>query len=195
MNASRVLKVVRGAALVVAVAAFATGGQAAEPVSSSYILGKLVPITGQEDRSIDLDITFELNSARLSANAKGQLDALGQALVSPQLGTAKIGIYGHTDASGAADFNKTLSEKRAESVKVYLVGTFKIDPMRLDTAGYGEEKLKNPANPRGAENRRVEIVNLTPNASRPMAAPSKAMPSVPAPAAAPIPSGGMQSIQ
>lgn len=173
--------------LVAGMVAFAAPGRAAEPVSSSYILGKLVPITGQEERSIDLDITFELGSARLTTNAKTQLDALGQALVSPQLTTAQIGIYGHTDASGAADFNKTLSEKRAEAVKIYLAGKFPIDPARLATAGYGEEKLKNPANPKGAENRRVEIVNLTPTPSRPMA-PAKG-PAVPAPA------GGMQAIQ
>lgn len=195
MKGSRWLGAALAAVLTAGVVAVAVPGQAAEPVSSSYILGKLVPITGQEDRAIDLDITFKINSASLTPAAMSQLDALGQALVSPQLGTAKIGIYGHTDASGAADFNKTLSEKRAVSVKAYLVDKFKIDPMRLDTAGYGEEKLKNPANPRGGENRRVEIVNLTPAPSKPMAMPSKAAPSVPAPAAAPAPSGGMQAIQ
>ncbi|MBE0529632.1 MAG: OmpA family protein [Rhodospirillales bacterium] len=168
--------------LVAGLAAFSIHGRAAEPVSSSYILGKLVPITGQEDRSIDLDIKFDLESAQLTAGAKTQLDFLGQALVSPLLATAQIGIYGHTDASGTAHLNKALSEKRAAAAKSYLLERFAIDPERLITAGYGEEKLKNPANPNGAENRRVEVVNLTGTSSLPTT-PTKG------------PAGDMQAIQ
>jgi len=180
--------IVAGAVLV---AAFAGAAQASEPVSSSYILEKLAPITGEEEgRSIDLDITFDLGSARLSKEAVRQLEALGQALTSAQLANARIGIYGHTDASGRAVHNKKLSEDRAASVKAYLVATFKIDAGRLFTAGYGEEKLKNAAAPNAAENRRVQIVNLSPMPSRPP------QPSQPAKDAAPVaPTGGMQAIQ
>lgn len=201
------------AALIVA----ALPAGASEPVPTTQIIGELIPITGHEgERSIDLDITFKFGSAALTASAKSQLDALGQALISPQLEGARIGIYGHTDASGPADVNQKLSEKRAASVRIYLVETFGIDPDRLVAAGYGETKLKNTANPNAAENRRVEIVNLStvpskavanpahetkPAAAQPMAGPAMAGPHAPtaptAPTApmAPPEGGGMQSIQ
>ena len=153
---------------------------ASEPVSAQYIIGKLVPITGEEEgRSIDLQINFELNSARLTPEAEQQLDALGTAMISPELSYAQFSIYGHTDASGSAEYNKTLSEKRAESVKTYLVGKFDIAPDRLYTAGYGEEKLKNAANPNAAENRRVQIVNRTPLKGKAVPQAPQAMPQAP----------------
>ena len=40
--------------------------------------------------------------------------------------------------------------------------TFKLDEGLFDTFGYGEEQLKNTRNPNARENRRVEIVNLSP---------------------------------
>jgi outer membrane protein OmpA-like peptidoglycan-associated protein len=199
-------------ALFAAHALFAGVANASEPVSSSYIIGKLVAITGEEEgRSIDLDITFELGSARLSKSAQSQLNALGEALLSPQLSDMQIGIYGHTDASGSAGLNKKLSEKRAASVKAFLVDQFSIADDRLFAAGYGEEKLKNTEKPNAAENRRVQIVNLTPMKSQAVPSTAKEVrqpalqvtpPSIPAmPAAPAVPSpmapaqgGGMQSI-
>ncbi|MBT3360160.1 MAG: OmpA family protein [Rhodospirillales bacterium] len=172
---------------------------ASEPVTSSYILGKLMPITGEDEgRSIDLQINFELGSAKLSQSATAQLDALGQALMSPRLVGAQIGVYGHTDASGRASYNQKLSEQRAASVKAYLIQTFNIAPDLLFSAGYGEDKLKNEAQPNAAENRRVQIVNLTPPKSMPVQNPAQpaaeAMPAMPA-MPAPLPEGGgMQTI-
>ena len=58
--------------------------------------------------------------------------------------------------------NMTLSERRAEAVRDYLVGHFSIGASRLIAIGYGEERLKNTADPDAAENRRVEVVNLGP---------------------------------
>lgn len=200
-----------GFAKALAVAALAglmgSAALASEPVSSSYILGKLIPITGEEEgRSIDLQINFERGSAKLSPSATAQLDALGQALTSPRMAGAQIGVYGHTDASGKASYNQKLSERRAVSVKTYLAEMFGIKPDLLFSAGYGEDKLKNEAQPNAAENRRVEIVNLTPPKSTPVQNPAQpaveAMPQVQQqqqqipvqPPAQLIEGGGMQTI-
>lgn len=129
------------------------------------IVKGLTPITGFEGadrRAVDLDIRFKVNSAELTEAARRQLDALGAALKSEKLAGSRFGINGHTDASGAAAYNKILSEKRALAVKGYLAGKFGIDPARLDAVGWGEERLKNPFDPKSAENRRVEVINLTP---------------------------------
>jgi outer membrane protein OmpA-like peptidoglycan-associated protein len=53
--------------------------------------------------------------------------------------TVKVEISGHTDNTGAADYNVGLSRRRSEAVKKYLVGTG-IDPSRITVAGYGAEK-------------------------------------------------------
>ena len=134
---------------------------------------------------------------------------LGGALIAPELKDALFAINGHTDASGSAAYNKTLSQKRADSVKTFLVSEFDIDPKRLEAVGWGEERLKNTADPKAAENRRVEIVNLTPlppkKAAPPqpsvvqpqsMAVQPQSQPVAPAPMATPpVPEGGgMQSI-
>lgn len=128
---------------------------------SEAIVKELIPVTGVEDRAIDLDIRFKVNSAILSPDAKEQLDALGKALTAPELAGSRIRIVGHTDASGDDAYNKTLSEHRAQAVGTYLAEHHGIDAQRLETMGWGEERLKDPANPRGGVNRRVEIVNLS----------------------------------
>ncbi len=133
------------------------------------IIRSLAPINRPGMRqAIDLDIRFRTGSAELSPEAAIQLGELGMALLSETLADAKIEIAGHTDATGPAELNKRLSLARAESVKAYLVEHFGIDPERLATVGWGPEKLKDPQNPAGGVNRRVEITNL----GRPQASPA-----------------------
>lgn len=71
----------------------------------------------------------------------------------------KLTIEGHTDASGSAAHNQTLSEQRAAAVKAYLVGKG-IDAARLNTAGFGASRpvAANASELGRAQNRRVELV-------------------------------------
>lgn len=105
-------------------------------------------------------IYFDLNSSALRADAKPILDRIGAALSSDQLASYRFSIIGHTDASGSADYNMTLSQRRANSVRDYLAGKFGIDRSRLQSVGRGESQLLNPAAPNDRTNRRVEIMNL-----------------------------------
>jgi outer membrane protein OmpA-like peptidoglycan-associated protein len=109
---------------------------------------------------IDVEINFDFNSAELTPHAEPQLNSLGKALTSPELQGAVVMLGGHTDAKGADDYNQKLSERRAETVKRFLVDNYKVSPDLLVTSGYGKEGLKNSAEPFAAENRRVEIVNV-----------------------------------
>lgn len=72
--------------------------------------------------------------------------------------TLKLAIDGHTDSQGSDEYNQTLSENRAKSVKDYLVSKG-IDESRLISAGYGETKpVADNATAAGrAKNRRTEI--------------------------------------
>lgn len=68
-----------------------------------------------------------------------------------------VQLEGHASAPGDASYNQSLSEKRAKDVAAELVKDG-IEESRISTVGYGEDRLKNPANTRAAnaENRRVE---------------------------------------
>lgn len=71
----------------------------------------------------------------------------------------KILITGHTDSDGDEKANLELSQKRAKSVKDYLVNQFKIEANRIETDGKGETMpIESNATPQGkAKNRRVEF--------------------------------------
>lgn len=109
---------------------------------------------------VDLDITFEYDSAQLSPKAEPQLANLARALTGPELTGTVVMLGGHTDAKGGDSYNQQLSERRAETVKRFLVTRYKIAPDTLITAGYGKKDMKNSTDPFAAENRRVEIVNM-----------------------------------
>ena len=107
--------------------------------------------------NIDLEITFDYNSADISAKSLPSVQALGRALSNPDLKGSTFIVAGHTDAAGGEAYNQDLSERRADSIKRYLVDKFGI---ALVTVGYGKSKLKDPANPMAEANRRVQVVNM-----------------------------------
>jgi outer membrane protein OmpA-like peptidoglycan-associated protein len=108
---------------------------------------------------VDLNIPFEVNSSELKPEAQRQLEHLIEALSRDSLSEFRFQIAGHTDASGAADYNRQLSERRANSVMQYLVENG-VDPQRLVAVGHGEDMLLVTEDPQHADNRRVEIRNL-----------------------------------
>jgi outer membrane protein OmpA-like peptidoglycan-associated protein len=105
-------------------------------------------------------VTFEFDSAIVGPKAVPTLATLGRALGNPSLKGATFLIGGHTDAAGSDSYNQSLSERRAEAVKIFLAEQFKLSPDRLLAIGFGSSKLKNTAHPLAAENRRVQIVNI-----------------------------------
>ena len=109
--------------------------------------------------NIDLEITFDYNSADISAKSLPSVQALGKALTNPDLKGSTFIVAGHTDAAGAEAYNQDLSERRADSIKRYLTDKFGIAGTDLVTVGYGKSKLKDPGNPMAEANRRVQVVN------------------------------------
>jgi outer membrane protein OmpA-like peptidoglycan-associated protein/opacity protein-like surface antigen len=101
-------------------------------------------------------LTFALGSAQLTPQAEGVLDGL-VALANKHPG-AVIEIGGYTDSTGSAVFNQQLSEKRALSVRNYMV-LKGITPDRLKAIGYGETNfVATNDTPEGRQqNRRVEF--------------------------------------
>jgi outer membrane protein OmpA-like peptidoglycan-associated protein len=118
----------------------------------------------QSKPAIDLEINFDFNSAAITSKAEPQLDELGAALSDPKLRGATISINGHTDGVGGDAFNKKLSERRAAMIKQYLVDNFHLSAGNPRTVGYGKTRPKNASDLNAPENRRVEVVNLAPQA-------------------------------
>jgi outer membrane protein OmpA-like peptidoglycan-associated protein len=109
--------------------------------------------------SVDIEINFDYRSAKIGPAAVPSVTALGKALTNPELKGSTFILAGHTDAKGSLPANQDLSEKRADSIKSYLIDHFKIPASTLVTVGYGKTKLKSEIDPLAAENRRVQVVN------------------------------------
>ena len=109
---------------------------------------------------IDLEITFDYNSADISTTSLASVQALGKALSNPNLKGSTFVVAGHTDAVGGESYNQDLSERRADTIKRYLVERFGIAGADLVTVGYGKSKPKDPNAPLDPANRRVQVVNM-----------------------------------
>lgn len=110
-----------------------------------------------EDLVITLSgVLFETGGHDLTADAKKRLDVVIHAV--RQNPERTITIAGYTDSKGRADYNRTLSQKRADEVKRYLEGQG-VAPSRIASVGRGEEDAiaSNDTEQGRAENRRVEI--------------------------------------
>ena len=114
----------------------------------------------QEKPNIDLEITFDYNSAEISQKSLPLVQSLGRALSSAELKGSTFIVAGHTDAAGGDSYNQDLSERRADSIKRYLIDNFHISSADLVTVGYGKTKLKDPNQPLAEVNRRVQVVNM-----------------------------------
>lgn len=112
---------------------------------------------------IGADALFEFDKATLTSDAEETLSALVPLLA--KAGKHPMSVEGHTDAKGSDDYNQTLSEQRARSVKDWLV-THGAAPAGTLTKGWGERRPVAPnAKPDGSDdpagrqkNRRVEVV-------------------------------------
>ncbi len=109
---------------------------------------------------IDLEIQFDYNSADISKTSLTAVQELGKALSNPTLKGSTFVVAGHTDAIGSEPYNLDLSERRADTIKRYLVDKFGIAGSDLVTVGYGKTKLKDASNPTAPINRRVQVVNM-----------------------------------
>ena len=109
---------------------------------------------------IDLEIQFDYNSADIAKTSVASVQALGKALSDPALKGSTFVVAGHTDATGGEAYNQGLSERRADTIKKYLVQNYGLNGTDLVTVGYGETKLKDTANGADPINRRVQVVNM-----------------------------------
>jgi len=153
-------------------------GSVAQQTSSEQMLRDLVPkpktrslngptrgikVEGRrtENASLNLYINFEYNSSELKQDSLIVLDQLAAAINNDRLVKYDFLIAGHTDAKGSDAYNLALSQRRARSVKNYLIARHPIQSSRLIEKGFGESRLLDGDNPLDGSNRRVQIVTLS----------------------------------
>ena len=101
-------------------------------------------------------VNFELDSAKLTPNAKTILDEVASSLLAVQ--TIQVEVQGHTSSEASDAYNLTLSDNRAEAVRQYLIGRG-VASERMTVKGYGETTpVADNDTEAGRElNRRVEL--------------------------------------
>jgi OOP family OmpA-OmpF porin len=116
---------------------------------------KRIVVTRSEIQLLE-PIQFKYNDSAILPVSFPLLDEVVALMVErPQV---KLGIYGHTDNRGGADYNKRLSDRRAAAVVKYIVDKG-VSSDRLESAGFGMEQplVDNNTEENRAKNRRVEF--------------------------------------
>ncbi len=131
-------------------------------VQYDEVKSKEVQVRTKDNSSIftvDENILFDFDKSVLRDNGKQKLDEIATAIKN-RYPEGMLGIYGYTDNIGSKEYNKELSEARAESVKQYMNQQTSIDMSRINTYARGESNpvADNSTEAGRQKNRRVDIV-------------------------------------
>lgn len=108
----------------------------------------------------NVEVQFNPDSPIIRPESYQTLGRIADALYDPALSSYGFLIVGHTEATGKREYNLTLSQRRAESIRGVLVTTFKVSPKRIQAVGLGEEQLQDATHPTAAVNQQVEVVTF-----------------------------------
>jgi len=136
-------------------------------VTSAAAMPSPMPRIISKTVSLKAGALFDVNSANLKTSGEAELTALANQLKAMSE-IQNIKIVGHTDSSGAEAYNQQLSERRAISVKNFLLDQG-IPATVMATLGMGESNptASNASASGRAQNRRVEITILGEDAATP----------------------------
>lgn len=109
----------------------------------------------KETKEFTLNVQFKTGSSVIEESSKANIQGLAEFLNAYP--DTQVSIEGHSDSSGNAASNKTLSQKRADAVKQTLQTQYGIDANRIQALGFGaEQPIADNATPEGrTANRRV----------------------------------------
>lgn len=96
------------------------------------------PVQLSESVSIDLKVNFDSNSSVVKPEYFAEIRKVADFMA--QYENSVVVIEGHTDTRGAAAYNKSLSQKRADAVAAVLVSEMNVAKRRVTSVGYGEEQ-------------------------------------------------------
>ena len=124
------------------------------------------------DRVVNLDnyrpveeasVLFAFNKADLTKKGRAELDRIGQQFAGVK--GSIVQIEGRTDSVGSADYNYSLSQRRAAAVTQYLAAHYNVPAHKIYVIGLGKDApVEENHTARGrAENRRVDVRLMTNN--------------------------------
>ncbi len=137
----------------------ATGTE--DPTLEESALGaeefKEIPDSQTEMRAVFQNVLFDYDDFSLRPDAKKIINGIAEWLI--QNPSTHILIEGHCDERGTSDYNLALGERRAKSVKKYLV-QLSVSQKRISTISYGDERPLDPAHNETAwtKNRRAHFL-------------------------------------
>ena len=108
----------------------------------------------------NFDVSFDPDSSLIRPQSYQTIGRIADALSDPKLLLYTFLVIGHTESTGRRDANLTLSQRRADSIREVLAGTFKISPRRLQALGLGEEQLRDSSRPTSPANVRAQIATI-----------------------------------
>lgn len=136
----------------------------------TYNIDNLVKVTQQESEiliELSADVLFDFDKSTLKQSAVASLKKVATRIKEDAIGDVRV--EGHTDSKGSNEYNQTLSEKRAISVRDWFVSDGGLSNVQFVTKGFGELKpvVSNTKEDGGDDpigrqrNRRVEIIIKT----------------------------------
>lgn len=136
----------------------------------TYNIDDLVKVTQQESEiliELSADVLFDFDKSTLKQSAVASLKKVATRIKEDAIGDVRV--EGHTDSKGSNEYNQTLSEKRAISVRDWFISDGGLSNVQFVTKGFGELKpvVSNTTeegvdDPIGRQrNRRVEIIIKT----------------------------------
>lgn len=111
---------------------------------------------GPTGKKLGFNLRFKNASAEILQGHVPYLDKVGALLTRNQ--EIQMTIVGHADATGDAHYNLRLSERRAQSIRNYLIQAWQIDGRQIMAQGHGETRPLPGLSPYDPKNRRVEFV-------------------------------------
>jgi outer membrane protein OmpA-like peptidoglycan-associated protein len=133
-----------------------SAGSTAATSATTAAVAAVAAVEASQPSALSLPVPFAFDSADILPSARSQLDAIA-AGIRMLPATQRVVIEGHTDAVGTELYNESLSQRRAQSVRRYLVTMHGIDSTRLEAVGFGESSPLPGRAPTAGENRRVQF--------------------------------------
>jgi len=131
--------------------------------SVSQVREAMTALNAQENEleihvNLPADVLFDFDKSDIRPDAAKALTDLATIIRANPQGRTRL--EGHTDSAGNDKYNQALSERRAESVKQWLVTNEKLDPAKMITRGGGKTKpiAPNDTDANRQKNRRLEAI-------------------------------------
>lgn len=125
--------------------------------SDGMIMRSISFVPHTQNPAIGLPIKFGFDSAQILEQSIPFVDEIGRMLNLPDYANNKLVIEGHTDSRGSEQYNRSLSKRRANAVKHYLMETHRIASNQLVVTGLGESRPLSGISTHSSINRRVQF--------------------------------------